>query len=65
MNNMTSHQLAQILLKQKDVPVVVNGWGSDEGLGPFVVTGVDEPDKQHVILAGERQDLEVITLNYD
>lgn len=28
---MTAHQLAAKLLEQEDLPVVINGWGSDEG----------------------------------
>lgn len=35
---MTAHQLAQVLLSGPDLPVVINGWGSDEGCGPFEVT---------------------------
>lgn len=39
---MTTHELARYLLKNTpDVPVLINGWGSDEGLGPFEVTGAD------------------------
>ena len=29
---MTSHEFAQYLLKCPDLPLYVNGWGSDEGL---------------------------------
>jgi hypothetical protein len=28
---MTAHELARYLLEQEDLPVMVNGWGSDEG----------------------------------
>jgi len=28
---MTTHELAKFLQKQPDLPVVINGWGSDEG----------------------------------
>lgn len=34
---MTAHQLAQALLVGPDLPVVINGWGSDEG-STFEVT---------------------------
>lgn len=34
---MTSHDLAAFLLELPNLPVVINGWGSDEGLGPFEV----------------------------
>lgn len=34
---MTAHQLAKALLEEKDLPVYINGWDSDEGLGPFEV----------------------------
>lgn len=37
---MTAHQLARNLLSGPDYPVYVNGWGSDEGLGPFEVSTV-------------------------
>lgn len=36
---MTSHELAAKLLEQPDLPVVINGWGSDEG-NDFEVTKV-------------------------
>lgn len=29
---MTSHELANILLDSPDLPVMINGWGSDEGV---------------------------------
>lgn len=29
---MTAHDLARALLAGPDLPVVINGWGSDEGL---------------------------------
>ncbi len=28
---MTAHELAKHLLEQPDYPVIMNGWGSDEG----------------------------------
>lgn len=28
---MTAHQLAAALLKGPDLPVIINGWGSEEG----------------------------------
>jgi hypothetical protein len=36
-----AHELAEILLKLPNVPCYINGWGSDEGLGPFEVTWVN------------------------
>ena len=35
---MTTHELSTYLLTFPDLPVQINGWGSDEGLGPFEVT---------------------------
>ncbi len=36
---MTAHQLAQYLLRCPDLPVYINGWGSDEGGAGAEVTG--------------------------
>lgn len=35
---MTAHKLAAMLMQLPDVPVLINGWGSHEGLGPFEVS---------------------------
>lgn len=35
---MTTHQLAQFLLTTPNAPVLINGWGSDEGF-TFEVSG--------------------------
>lgn len=40
---MTGHELARYLLKLPDLPVVMNGWGSDEGF-EREVTGAARPD---------------------
>lgn len=37
---MTSHELANHLLEQPDLPVMINGWGSDEGVTVEVVGSV-------------------------
>jgi hypothetical protein len=34
---MTAHELAKALLEGPDLPVIINGWGSDEGLGQEVL----------------------------
>lgn len=39
---MTAHELARKLLEGPDLPVIINGWGSDEGFA-FEVTQVGEP----------------------
>lgn len=39
---MTAHQLAKALLAGPDLPVVINGWSSDEGF-TFEVTDVSPP----------------------
>lgn len=33
---MTTHELAKVLLTQENVPVIINGWGSDEGFAKEV-----------------------------
>lgn len=48
---MTSHQLARRLIKGPNVPVVINGWGSDEGF-EFEVSGVSRKIK--VSFSGSR-----------
>lgn len=40
---MTAHELARELLKQPDHPVLINGWGSDEGF-TFEVSRVDSAE---------------------
>lgn len=61
---MTAHELAKVLLNAPDLPVVINGWGSDEGLGPFEVTRVELPEHtdycNNAHLKGD-----VLHLNYD
>lgn len=39
---MTAHALAKALLEKEDLPVIINGWGSDEGTA-YEVTCVDDP----------------------
>ena len=34
---MKAHELAALLMTLPDFPVMINGWGSEEGLGPFEV----------------------------
>lgn len=34
---MTAHDLAELLQSMPDVPVIMNGWGSDEGVDVEVV----------------------------
>lgn len=36
---MTAHELASYLLRCPDLPVCINGWGSDEGLDDYEVSG--------------------------
>jgi hypothetical protein len=42
---MTAHELARHLLNGKDLPVIINGWGSDEGAS-FEVTHTHESDPE-------------------
>lgn len=37
---MTAHELAKHLLEQPDYPVIMNGWGSDEGIDVEVTGSV-------------------------
>lgn len=41
---MTAHELAKELLSGPDLPVVINGWGSDEGF-TYEVSGTLTPTK--------------------
>lgn len=44
---MTAHELAKHLLQQPDYPVIMNGWGSNEGVDVEVVgTEIITDDKQ-------------------
>lgn len=62
---MTTHKLAELLLKQPDIPVVINGWSSDEGMGPFEVTMIETPKEESVMLSGEDRWVMAVRLNYD
>ncbi len=43
---MTAHQLAQYLLRCPDLPVYINGWGSNEGGSGAEVTSAIIEDRQ-------------------
>lgn len=49
---LTAHKLASLLLAGPDVPVTINGWGSDEGLGPFAVSEVGKPEIEEYCAEG-------------
>lgn len=42
---MTAHELAKFLLTLPDLPVFMNGWGSDEGIDVEVVGATVMDDK--------------------
>ena len=42
---MTTHQLAKHLLTLDDLPVVINGWGSEEGF-TFEATGTEKDNER-------------------
>ena len=47
---MTSHEIAKKLLDMPDVPIIINGWGSDEGLGPFKISELAlSSDKDYIM----------------
>jgi hypothetical protein len=53
---MKAHELSDYLLKCPNLPVVINGWGSDEGdafevAGAFLITSEDDNNKQQIGLA--------------
>lgn len=53
---MTAHQLAQYLMRCPDLPVFINGWGSDEGGAGFEVTGgtiADDCGVKHIALMSD------------
>ena len=41
---MTAHELAKALLAGPDLPVIINGWGSDEGFA-FEVDAADDSEE--------------------
>ena len=47
---MKAHELAKWLLTLPDLPVMINGWGSDEGLGPFEVDSYFVRDEETIEL---------------
>lgn len=47
---MTAHELAQKLLEAPNIPVVINGWGSDEGT-EMEVTGIIKPEPNATSIA--------------
>lgn len=50
---MTAHKLAELLLSMPDYPVMINGWGSDEGVTcevtkAIVIKPTDRPEEIHL-----------------
>lgn len=43
---MTAHELAAYLLTLPDLPVIINGWSSDEGVNCEVTGGTVVNDKE-------------------
>ena len=58
---MKAHELAELLLKLPDLPVMINGWGSDEGLGPFEVDAYYIRDEKTIELwcGGDEKTIEL------
>jgi hypothetical protein len=52
---MTAHELAELLKALPDLPVVINGWGSEEGLGPFIVDCYWITEKNQIALDGDKK----------
>lgn len=60
---MTAHELARELLRGPDLPVVMNGWGSDEGT-TVEVTRLSDPDQEDFSRDGVWVTATAIALNY-
>lgn len=58
---MTAHELARHLLTQPDYPVIMNGWGSDEGVDVEVVgTSVIETTQETTSGPLDRKEIHLI-----
>lgn len=61
---MTAHQLAQRLLAGPNIPVIINGWGSDEGLS-FQVSGLSPVERMSFNGVGDTSTTKRDALGYN
>lgn len=61
---MTAHELATVLLAGPDLPVLINGWGDNEGQA-YEVWDVEGPIKWHFIQDVETEEKAIRLLEID
>lgn len=61
---MTAHELATVLLAGPDLPVLINGWGSNEGQA-YEVYDVEGAMKWHFIQDAETEEKAIRLLEID